>query len=602
MATLDADLFNKNFIFEKSCSWADMCDDDDNDINNNNVEQELEKSSDFCAELETSDCYNSESARSQHDQIKNDTTLQNRTTNDSERLCPTDSQFTVVSRGRSNNNLHKRQRTGFYNHIETGHCAGNDFPFEIPQTSRGNGRRGHNVRGDGRGNNSRGNNYRGNGRGNNYHGNGRGNNYHGNGRGNNSREYGRGNNGCGNGRGNNDCGNGSGNNDCGNGNGKNMYGSNDCFRTNDINENRSLKLPNTCSIYWNIPINLNFYSHSNYSNEITNRVSESLLSLKEKISQVVVWPDVWRQAIEMNWVLGRINQACVLKYFSRAFFKLVEINANTNIIPSVAVSTLLKTAHLGEAPGGFIQAVRFCRDGMSSTEHVLEMIDGQTSSTCGIESFAVSLQGDPWPSVNFADASRIFSFNIATDEISRNQFIETVGRTRDFVTADGGFEVPSERRAQQEQIMLDLLKGEINIIFKILTVGGNALIKFFSIDLQETRCLILQLYQSFNYVSITIPISSKPTNDERYIVAIGFKQEVMLPETVPDDWNNWFSIYSTEDKLRQIGPLTNAIDFCLKENAFIPVQPALNNAKNFCITNGLPLKILPYPNSFSNKK
>jgi 23S rRNA U2552 (ribose-2'-O)-methylase RlmE/FtsJ len=556
MTTLDADLFNKNFIFEKSCSWADMCDDDD--INNemfnsiNNVETEVKKYSEFCAEIETSDCYNSESVSSQHDQIQNDTTLPSSTKNDCDRLCPTDSQFTVVSRGRSNgNNLHKRQRTGFYNHIETGHCVGNDFQLEIPQTFRGNGRRGI-----GRGNNANGN--------------------------------GRGNNGRGNGRGNNGRGNGSGNNDC--------------FRTDDSNENRSLKLPNNSSIYWNIPINLNFYSHSNYSNAITNRVSESLLSLKEKISQVVVWPDVWRQAIEMNWVLGRINQACVLKYFSRAFFKLVEINANTNIIPPVAVSTLLKTAHIGEAPGGFIQAVRFCRDGMSSAEHVLEMLDGQNSSACGIESYAVSLLGDPWPSVTISNASRVFSFNIATDEISRNQFIETVGRTRDFVTADGGFEVPSERRAQQEQIMLDLLKGEISIIFKILTVGGNALIKFFSIDLQETRCLILQLYQSFNYVSITIPISSKPTNDERYIVAIGFKQEVALQETVPDDWNNWFSIYSTEDKLRQIGPLTSAIDFCSKENVVIPVQPALNNAKNFCITNGLPLKILPYPNSFSNKK
>ena len=376
-------------------------------------------------------------------------------------------------------------------------------------------------------------------------------------------------------------------------------GNNYRARIND-DFHQSSQLPSTSSVYWNIPLKLNFYCHSNYSVEISSRVSESLLTLKEKISQVVVWPDVWRQAIEKNWVLGRINQACLLKFFSRAFFKLVEINSNTNIIPSIAVSTLLKTAHLGEAPGGFIQAVRFCRDGMSSVEHVLEMLDGSHTSDCGIESYAVSLLGDPWPSPKFSEASRVFSFNIATDELSTDRFIETVGRTRDFVTADGGFEVPVDRRAQQEQIMLDLLKGEINIIFKILTVGGNAIIKFFSIDLPETRCLIYQLFNSFNCVSITIPVSSKPTNDERYIVAVGFKLGAQCPETIPDEWNNWFSIYSTEDKLRQIGPISSAIDFCSIENPIVPLQPALNNAKNFCTSNGLPIKNLQYPNSFSN--
>jgi 23S rRNA U2552 (ribose-2'-O)-methylase RlmE/FtsJ len=344
------------------------------------------------------------------------------------------------------------------------------------------------------------------------------------------------------------------------------------FNRNKFQENKKFK-ENPDKTSWDIPMDLNFYVifddiALDKAMENNDNAKNSLNDLKDQISNI--WPDVWRRAIESNWVLGRINQACELKPYSRAFYKFIELSKR---FP--ALSNCTKTAHLGEAPGGFFQAYLH-----------------QSGTTCDQQSHLVSLPGDNWPvgiPPNF-----IHGFNIVEDKESRDNFCAAIGNTLGLVTADGGFEVPPDKRREQEIIMLPLLQNETDMAFKLLQPGGNFVLKLFAIDLEETRCILFQLMLSFNIVYIVIPMASKPTNDERYAVCLGFKLNSSRPSNIPQEWKNWFNIYCMEDKLRQRKPIIDALELSktLTSETRIGLEPGLSKAKSYCASLGLPIKNL----------
>lgn len=352
-------------------------------------------------------------------------------------------------------------------------------------------------------------------------------------------------------------------------------------KSRNFNRNKFQENPGKCSIFqkkqktaetsWDIPMDLNFYVifENDYNFLENNDAKNSLNDLKDQISNI--WPDIWRRAIESNWVLGRINQACELKPYSRAFYKFIEMSKR---FPALCNST--KTAHLGEAPGGFFQAYL------------------HQSGTTVANSLLVSLPGDSWPVE--IPSNIVNSFNIVEDKESRDRFC-AIGNTFGLVTADGGFEVPPDKRREQETIMLPLLQNETDMAFKLLQPGGNFVLKLFAIDLEETRCILFQLMLSFNIVYIVIPMASKPTNDERYAVCLGFKESGdslnhTRPTHIPQEWKNWFNMYCMEDKLRQRKPIIDALELCktLTSDTRIALEPGLSRAKSYCANLGLPIK------------
>ena len=240
-----------------------------------------------------------------------------------------------------------------------------------------------------------------------------------------------------------------------------------------------------------------------------------------------------------------------------------------------ALCNCTRTAHLGEAPGGFFQAYLHQ--------------SGTTVATCN--SLLVSLPGDNWPVE--IPSNIVNGFNIVEDKESRDRFC-AIGNTLGLVTADGGFEVPPDKRREQETIMLPLLQNETDMAFRLLQPGGNFVLKLFAIDLEETRCILFQLMLSFNIVYIVIPMASKPTNDERYAVCLGFKESNnhTRPTNIPQEWKNWFNMYCMEDKLRQRKPIIDALELCktLTSETRIALEPGLSRAKSYCARLGLPIK------------
>jgi 23S rRNA U2552 (ribose-2'-O)-methylase RlmE/FtsJ len=324
--------------------------------------------------------------------------------------------------------------------------------------------------------------------------------------------------------------------------------------------------------------------------------------LKDNISRVSPWPDVWRRAVETNWVLGRINQACDAKPFSRAFFKLVEIAGHSSLLDSTKGP--LCSVHLGEAPGGFFQAFAHCRGhpvfGPGAAETFRHMLNDSPVEVCqGDRSWIVSLPSDVWPAELLPTSGfrNIVNFDIFEDVAMRHSFCEKLSGAVDFVTADGGFEVQAEKRREQEEIMYSLLCAETEMALSMLRNGGIFVIKFFALDLEKTRRLLVRIAESFRTVHLQIPVASKPTNDERYVVARGFYRQAPLPEALSSEWQSWFDAYCIEDKLRQFDPINAALELCrtLTTETRLPVEPALGNEKTYCAALGLPVKNVARP-------
>lgn len=351
---------------------------------------------------------------------------------------------------------------------------------------------------------------------------------------------------------------------------------------------------------WSVPLNLTFFAQlAEPESEETilsmASVREGLDTLKNKIQEASVWPDVWRAVIEANWVLGRINQACLLRPFSRAFFKLVELNYHLCFIPPKTLISEFSAICIGEAPGGFVHALSWCRSQCLTDGPWLAQDDPLRSYSIEV----VSLPEDTWPDQLSSMPARnnLHCFNLVKDQESRNLFCRKFLASADLVTADGGFEVQQDRRHEQELEMLSLIDAEIEVALQVIKPGGTLVLKLFAIDRPETRALVLKIFEAFESCILCSPVASKPSNDERYIIARNYKgvlQQQQPSECAVEQWNRWFNYYCFEDKLRQRDPLVSALELfrTMNANTRFPLEPALSNAKNYCTELGLPVKTL----------
>ncbi|CAO0794343.1 unnamed protein product [Mucor circinelloides] len=101
---------------------------------------------------------------------------------------------------------------------------------------------------------------------------------------------------------------------------------------------------------------------------------------------------------------------------------------------------------------------------------------------------------------------------------------ETRDKGVDLAVADGGFDFTGNE-AHQELSAQRLLLCEIVTMLTCLKRGGHFVCKFFDILSESTAGLVWLLYQLFDEICITKPLSSRPANAERYIVCKGLVHE-----------------------------------------------------------------------------
>lgn len=122
----------------------------------------------------------------------------------------------------------------------------------------------------------------------------------------------------------------------------------------------------------------------NYINLSTKKFIEIIKGKINNCSEE--WDNLKKLTNEYEYIHTNIPQYknCVskIKPISRAFFKLIEIFNTFNILDNFKNKNI-KTFHLAEGPGGFIEAITYLRFNKSDIYYGMTLIDEQNKSIPG---------------------------------------------------------------------------------------------------------------------------------------------------------------------------------------------------------------------------
>ena len=182
---------------------------------------------------------------------------------------------------------------------------------------------------------------------------------------------------------------------------------------------------------------------------------------------------------------------------SRAYHKLREIMLSCSL-PKVS-----KSVHLGEAPGGFVQA---------TAQH--------STDTWTWTAITLDDPNAPKPSVEHLPLDRgSFLLGDVLDDDCVERMLLQCGSKVDFVTADGAVEMNHDHLEEEHS---KLLFGQTDVAMRALESGGVFVCKFFEGSLYETKVWIAALSERFQHSCLIKPRWSRSTNSERYFVGRGF--------------------------------------------------------------------------------
>lgn len=123
------------------------------------------------------------------------------------------------------------------------------------------------------------------------------------------------------------------------------------------------------------------------------------------------------------------------------------------------------------------------------------------------------------------------------EESLRHEINMWCGGLCDLVMADGAVDV-SGRENEQEQIMLPLLKREIEICLENVRPGGACVLKIFDTYQEDTVALLEYFVSHFSEHTVFKPKSSRAANSEKYLVC----QRRLLPIDVVSKRLNFNSL------------------------------------------------------------
>jgi len=223
---------------------------------------------------------------------------------------------------------------------------------------------------------------------------------------------------------------------------------------------------------------------------------------------------------------------------SRGFYKLWELFFMFDLIDTTKENFV--SAHLAEGPGSFIQATIFFRDmftkkGVSKNDKYYA-ITLHPEDTKGhvpeLERKFIDYYAEEKPRRFFQHETVNKSQSgggrdngdLMNPETLKNFYgggESTVKEKVDLITADGGFEWVNENI--QEQEYFKLLFSQIIFAINMQKKGGSFVCKFFETFTTTSFKFTSILTALYDKVFFVKPLTSRPSNSEKYAICIGFK-------------------------------------------------------------------------------
>ena len=313
------------------------------------------------------------------------------------------------------------------------------------------------------------------------------------------------------------------------------------------------------------------WSKKDYNPKHSNKNNYKLINAKNQIDKYYnkkSWDRIKKitNPFEMIHITNKFNKRYSISHYnplSRSYFKMVEMihefledYIHEDIITTPfkknkqTKSNGIKTLHLAEGPGGFMEAFVNYRKNKNDNYFGMTLkatnkhIPGWHKSNTFINKHN---------NVNIItgvdDTGNLYTVN------NHYYLINRFGKnTMDVITGDGGFDFSVDFNLQEE-ISQKLIYSQIIIGFAMLKKGGTFICKFFDTFNSLTKEFIFLLNIFYEKVIIYKPYTSRLANSERYIICKNYKgmETLYLYELIEvlDIWNA-IDIINERSKINEI--------------------------------------------------
>jgi len=265
---------------------------------------------------------------------------------------------------------------------------------------------------------------------------------------------------------------------------------------------------------------------------------------------------------------------------SRSYFKLIEMLDVLKFFDNKSLK--LRTAHVAEGPGGFIQAVYY----------LASMKKKQIVSSIAMTLKPNTPHVPGWKKANaFLNKYKQIRIHYGEDGTgdiyyinNQDSFVKEVSPNVNLFTADGGFDFSIDYSSQEVDVYHLLLCSSI-IGLQVLLVGGSFVLKLFDCNSPHTKHLIIILGRCFKQWTLYKPAITRPCNSERYFLGKDFRG--IIPECLNilkefESQSRQFrypiidlDIYTEEESTFLNNHITKSIDSQIKY-----INTAINISKN----------------------
>ncbi|MBN20739.1 MAG: hypothetical protein CL678_05560 [Bdellovibrionaceae bacterium] len=204
-----------------------------------------------------------------------------------------------------------------------------------------------------------------------------------------------------------------------------------------------------------------------------------------------------------------------IKPISRAFFKLIEIYNNHNICIN---SKPIKTFHLAEGPGGFIEATTYIRNNINDDYHGMTLINRNNSNIPGWNKTDMLLKKFPNIHIEYGKDNTGNLYNHINLQYCKDKYKNSM----DIITGDGGFDFSIDF-SQQEKMAFRLIFTQVAYAITMQKYNGHFILKIFDIFDKASVDIIYLLSCFYETIIISKPNTSRYANSEKYIICKHFK-------------------------------------------------------------------------------
>lgn len=216
-----------------------------------------------------------------------------------------------------------------------------------------------------------------------------------------------------------------------------------------------------------------------------------------------------------------LQRSASFEYASSSSANGSKFRSRATIPTTSSAAAPIRTFHLAEGPGGFIEAICTKRQNPKDQYYGMTILVDETDDNVPAWNKTAGFLAQN-PNV-FIETGADGTGNILRVE-NFDWCVSKYGSTMDLVTADGGFDF-SKNFNKQELSITQLLWGQICYAICMQKKGGNFVLKIFDIFYQPTIELLYILSGFYDEVNVCKLQTSRIGNSEKYVVCKGFRYD-----------------------------------------------------------------------------